>query len=90
MSGRGEETETRLDWFPMAHYSTDHQAFRPVTNFFSRALAAIGNALVLMSASNQRVRQVEALQALSDEDLARRGLRREDIARYVFNDVLWH
>ncbi|SFT33859.1 DUF1127 domain-containing protein [Sedimentitalea nanhaiensis] len=74
----------------MAHYSTDHQAFRPIPNPISRIFAAIGNALVLMSTSNDRMRQVDALQALSDEDLAKRGLKRDEIARYVFNDVFWH
>ena len=73
----------------MAHYSTDHSAFVPISNPFSRFFAAIGNALVMVSTSNQRVRQVEALQALSDEELKNRGLRREDIARYVFHDVFW-
>ncbi|MBK0327378.1 DUF1127 domain-containing protein [Rhodobacteraceae bacterium F11138] len=73
----------------MAHYSTNHQAFRPISNPFGRFFAAIGNMLVLMSTANDRVRQVEALQALSDAELAKRGLKRDEIARYVFNDVFW-
>ncbi len=76
-------------WFPMAHYSTEHAAFGPVSNPISRFFATIGNALVLMSTANARVRQVEQLQSLSNEQLAERGIRREDIARHVFRDLYW-
>ncbi|WP_420863123.1 DUF1127 domain-containing protein [Algirhabdus cladophorae] len=37
--------------------------------------------------ANGRMARVEALQALSDEQLAAKGLRREDIARHVFSDI---
>ncbi len=74
----------------MAHYSTNNLAFQPITtNPIHRFLAALGNAVTLISISNDRVRQVEALQSLSDEELAERGLRRDEIARHVFNDVFW-
>lgn len=73
----------------MAHYTTDHAAFGPATNPIGRFFAAIGNAMVAMSTANSRVHQVERLQAMSDEELSLRGLRREDIARHVFRDVIW-
>lgn len=76
-------------WFPMAHYSTEHAAFGPASNPISRFFATLGNALVLMSTANARVRQVERLQSLSNEQLAERGIRREDIARHVFRDLYW-
>jgi hypothetical protein len=57
----------------------------PVARFFER----IGNALVAMSMANGRLRHVEALNGLSDEALARRGLKRADIVHHVFRDVYW-
>lgn len=50
---------------------------------------AIGTALTVMGESNSRVRRVAQLQALSDADLAKLGLKREDIARHVFSDVFY-
>ena len=51
--------------------------------------ARILDTLVIIAESNHRVRRVEQLQAMSDEQLAERGLRREDIARHVFRDVFF-
>lgn len=39
--------------------------------------------------ANWRVREVERLNAMSDTALAAKGLKREDIARHVFRDVIW-
>ncbi|WP_050929251.1 leucyl-tRNA synthetase [Aestuariivita boseongensis] len=50
---------------------------------------AMGEALVTLSETNSRVRRVEALQALSDDQLAAKGLKREDIARHVFGDMFY-
>lgn len=57
--------------------------------FFSRLMAGIGNTLVAIGEANPRLRRVEALQRLSDEQLAAKGLRREDIVRHVFHDVYY-
>lgn len=38
--------------------------------------------------ANSRVRLFEQLNALSDEQLAARGLKREDIVQYVFRDAM--
>ncbi|HBM60121.1 MAG TPA: DUF1127 domain-containing protein [Citreicella sp.] len=56
---------------------------------FGRFFSAIGNALVAIGEANPRLRRVEALQRLSDEQLAARGLKREDIVRHVFRDVFY-
>ena len=50
--------------------------------------ASIGRALIAMAAANPRLRRVEDLQALSDAQLAARGMRRENIVRVVFADVI--
>lgn len=73
----------------MAHTTTHIPAsgsiLAPVAKFFS----ALGTAFVSMGEASSKMRQVNALQALSDEELADRGLKREDIARYVFSDCYW-
>lgn len=38
--------------------------------------------------SNTRLKQMRALQELSDEDLSQMGLKRDDIPRYVFPGYL--
>ena len=59
----------------------------------TRALASFGrwiaNACEQIAIANSRIEKVNALQALSDEQLAKRGLKREDIVRYVFADRYW-
>ena len=52
-------------------------------------LHAIGDFFTLITESNWRVREAERLQAMSDSQLAARGLRREDIARHVFRDMFY-
>lgn len=80
---------TTLGWFPMAHYTSQNTAFGPISNPIGSFFAGLGNALVLMSTANARVRQVERLQKLSNDQLAERGIRRENIARHVFRDLYW-
>ncbi|MDC0738130.1 DUF1127 domain-containing protein [Cognatishimia sp. SS12] len=57
---------------------------RSLTNVF----AAIGDFLVQLSEASNRAKQVQYLNSLTDEDLAKRGLTREDIVRHVFSDKL--
>lgn len=73
----------------MAHIATHDTSFGAGTISVRRWFAAIGRAFVRMSIPHARMNQVQALQKLSNEQLAERGLRREDIARHVFRDVLW-
>ena len=57
-------------------------------NIITRFFGGIAPFLVMMAEANPRLRQAEALAALSDAELAERGLKREDIARQVFGDWL--
>ena len=54
-----------------------------------RAVSAVGNFLVPMSTSHHRARQLAALSELSDDALAQRGLKREDLVRHVFRDIYY-
>jgi uncharacterized protein YjiS (DUF1127 family) len=55
----------------------------PVTGFF----AALANAVALSSGAQCRYDRVRRLQALSDAELAKRGIARDDIVRHVFAEV---
>ncbi|WP_439122864.1 DUF1127 domain-containing protein [Marivita sp.] len=57
--------------------------------FFSSLLDGLTRGLSQVAEANCRVREVERLQALSDDALSAKGIRREDIVRHVFRDVYW-
>lgn len=59
--------------------------FSAVQNFFS----AIGHGLIEMAEANPRMKKVQALQSMTDAELAERGIKREDIVRVVFQDALF-
>ncbi|NIZ13740.1 DUF1127 domain-containing protein [Phaeobacter sp. HF9A] len=50
---------------------------------------AIGNGLVKMAEANDRVKRAQALMALSDAQLAKRGMKREDVVKHVFGDIMY-
>lgn len=70
----------------MAHVSTTHI---PTTNSIASFLNRVLEGLISISETNYRIVEVERLQAMSDAELAKRGLRREDIARHVFRDLFY-
>ncbi|MEO0666328.1 MAG: hypothetical protein AAFZ99_00315 [Pseudomonadota bacterium] len=49
----------------------------------------VGSAVSLSAAADQRMKRIEALNAKSDDELAEMGLRRQDIAAYVFRDLMY-
>ena len=71
----------------MAHTATHPVA--PPRNPLARVAQAVWDFLVSIGEANSMVRQVNALQALSDAELAERGIKREDIARHVFSSSAW-
>ncbi|KUP90734.1 hypothetical protein [Tritonibacter horizontis] len=50
---------------------------------------AIGNGLVTMAESNQRLKRARNLMDLSDAELAARGIKREDIVKHAFGDIMY-
>ena len=54
----------------------------------SAPFRAIGSFFVAIMENNSRIKRVDALNAMTDEQLAKRGLRREDIVRHVFGDYM--
>ena len=54
-----------------------------------RAFQSFFLALSVASTSDARLREMERLQALSDEELAKRGLTRDRIVNHVFRDLFY-
>ena len=73
----------------MAFYSDTHAP--TTTGILTRIggfFAGLAQAVLTARAAEARVHEMERLAAKSDADLAALGLRREDIARHVFRDIL--
>lgn len=64
-------------------------AYAPRTNVFAQIGNGIMNVLVAMAEANGRVKQIDRLQSMSDAELARRGIKRDEIAHHVFRDVYY-
>ena len=53
-------------------------------SFVTRAINALGHGLVWLAETSSKRREVEALNATSDEELARRGTTRANEVRRIF------
>ncbi len=71
----------------MASYTTNINVGGSILRGLAAPFVAIGNFLVAISEGNSRLAEVKQLNALSDVQLAQRGLKREDIVRHVFRDA---
>ncbi|MCB1336071.1 MAG: DUF1127 domain-containing protein [Maritimibacter sp.] len=70
----------------MAHIAIQTGVARPSLR---AALTRIAALFVAYTEARSRYPQVQALQALSDDQLAERGLTRDDIVRHVFADLYY-
>ncbi|GAA0288636.1 P-loop NTPase family protein [Rhodovulum strictum] len=61
-------------------------AVTAITGRTGSILSTVLDALVRVMEHHPRTRQIERLNALSDEDLAARGLTRQDVVRHIFRD----
>lgn len=59
------------------------------TGFFGRIGSTIGKMMVAMIEANPQYRKLQRLQAMTDDELAKIGLTREDIPRHVFAGKLY-
>ncbi|TCL00409.1 uncharacterized protein DUF1127 [Shimia isoporae] len=73
----------------MALTDTTHSA-APISlgKIVAAPFHAIGRFFVAIMENNSRIQRVDALNAMTDEQLAERGIRREDIVRHVFGDYM--
>lgn len=67
------------------HTSTGFNFIAGLERFWS----GLASSMETLAKTQSRVRQMEALSNLSDDQLAQRGMKREDIARHVFRDVYY-
>lgn len=67
----------------MALAHTDHEHG---SHLSLNPLPALGRLFVALMERNALARRVDRLNALSDEELARRGLTRQDAVREIFRD----
>ncbi|GAA5071164.1 DUF1127 domain-containing protein [Roseibacterium beibuensis] len=75
----------------MTTSSLAHAAASPFAHFGARVaeiFAAIAHALSVSAGAEQRIDRIHALQALSDAELAERGIARDDIVAHVFDDFI--
>ncbi|WP_374633444.1 hypothetical protein [Paracoccus sp. (in: a-proteobacteria)] len=71
----------------MAMQSTE---FSPVSRPRAHGFFAwLGEGLVSYMESRSRHSQIAALEAKSDEELAKLGITRDRIVHYVFRDLIW-
>lgn len=59
------------------------------TNILMAPLRAIGRFFITVMEQNSRVQLVERLNAKSDAELAKMGLRRDEIVHHVFRDLYY-
>lgn len=69
----------------MAHIHTNAA---PTGNIFAALYDGFINAMVHIAESNSRMQKVQKLQAMTDAELAQRGLTRDSIVQHVFGDVM--
>lgn len=55
----------------------------------ARAAGGVLSGLVMLAETSARAELLRQLQTLSDAELAKKGLRREDIAAHVFRDRMF-
>lgn len=69
----------------------DTTSIAPISwgKIFTAPFRAIGHFFVLVMENNSRAQLAERLNAMSDAQLAEKGLKREDIVRYVFRDCMY-
>ncbi len=68
----------------MANITVNTEHTISLGRVFSAPFRAIGRFLVAIMENNTRVKQLEYLSSLSDEQLAAKGLKREEIVHHVF------
>ncbi len=64
-------------------------AGKSIKTFFSSVFSFVGKSMVLSMEASARTAKIEELNRKSDEELAKMGVRREDIVRLVFCDILY-
>ncbi|MDX2484365.1 MAG: hypothetical protein QNK42_11975 [Pseudodonghicola sp.] len=70
----------------MAHITTHSNAGISILRPFVAFGHGLMNWMERIAVANSRIDQIQSLQALSDEELAKRGIERDKIVHHVFAD----
>jgi uncharacterized protein YjiS (DUF1127 family) len=70
--------------------TTTHIADHGIRAGFANFFAAFGSAMTAYMERRSRADQIMRLNSLSDAELAKMGITREGIARYVFRDLFYY
>ncbi len=70
----------------MAHITTHSHAGFSILRPFVAFGHGVVNWMERIAVANSRIDQIQSLQALSDEELAKRGIERDKIVYHVFAD----
>lgn len=84
-----EDAERRTD--AMTTASISHLTLSPfiqLSGIAAKGVALVVKSLGVSASMDARLTEIDRLQALSDQDLAARGLTREGIVAHVFADVI--
>ncbi|QDC08852.1 DUF1127 domain-containing protein [Oceanicola sp. D3] len=73
----------------MTHQATDSADQTGLRARLDRFFASVGMGFNAYMESRSRMHQITRLNALSDRELNAMGLKREDIPRHVFRDLLY-
>lgn len=74
----------------MAISTTEFHVERPALRArFDRFFSALASAYTAYANSRSRIGEIRALEAKSDAELKAMGIKRDQIAQYVFRDVFY-
>lgn len=73
----------------MAHISVNAPAHHSILHFVTAPFRVIGNAMIALGEANSRSSEMRILLSLSDDELAKRGIKREEIVHHVFKDIYY-
>ena len=74
----------------MAHPTTESSFAPGLRARLDAFFATIGQGMNAYMESRSRMHQINRLNALSDEELAEMGLKRDEIPRHVFRDIFYY
>ncbi|MBV1867359.1 MAG: DUF1127 domain-containing protein [Marinosulfonomonas sp.] len=73
----------------MAHTLTHSTFSGAVVRGVTNTLSSFWDGLIAVAEANSQVKKIQDLHSLSDEALAAKGIRRDQIVQHVFRDRLY-
>ena len=73
----------------MAHFANPNQSGSGLSAVISEFFASLWNASRQQAEFETRMRRMRKLEALSDAELAKRGIARDRITHHVFRDIYY-